>query len=286
MGLNGVEESLAARLLADMAERMVGTKTNTLLTVAGVLAALGLFFAGLTGVLPAQYTPFLQAGAVVAAAAGALLKADSGKGADPGKLAVSALVMLTLAGTLPTVGCTASGVAQDIVNWTPTLQSAIATVDTTARILLPADAPIFAAATVGFDAGSNIVVALAKSYLANPNASVLVQLQAAIVTLQQQVNAGVLQAAHIVDPNSQRLALAALNGVATIVNTMLGLVQQIGGKSLAALAPPAPVKVAMVAPYLDRDKSARVLAAHYGESVSVAYAQMDAGQAQLTVAGF
>ena len=46
-------------------------------------------------------------------------------------------------------GCTAAGVAENIVNWTPSLQSAVATVDSTAALLTPADAPIFTAATVG-----------------------------------------------------------------------------------------------------------------------------------------
>ena len=49
-------------------------------------------------------------------------------------------------------GCAAASVAQDIVNWTPALQSAVATVDSTAALLAPADAPIFGAATAGFDA--------------------------------------------------------------------------------------------------------------------------------------
>ena len=210
-----------------------------------------------------------------------------GSGAGPSKLAVWALVALTLAGALPMSGCTASQVAQDIVNWTPSLQSAVATVDTTAAILLPVDAPIFAAATVGFDAGSTIVVALAKSYLANPSAGVLAQLQTAIVTLQQQVNTAVLQAAHIVNPASQQHALAALNAVATVINTMLGLVQQIGGKAaLALLAQHSTVHLADVAPYLDRSAAGAVLSTHYGLSSQAGLAAADSGLAQLEAAGF
>ena len=109
-------------------------------------------------------------------------------------------------------GCTAAGVAEDIVNWTPPLQSAVATVDSTAALLAPADAPIFAAATIGFDAASNLLVAQAKAYLANPSASVLAQLQNQIVTFQQQVNTALLQAAKIVNANSQQHALAAIRG--------------------------------------------------------------------------
>ena len=118
------------------------------------------------------------------------------------KLGVWMLIALLI--PLPWMqGCTATGVAQDIVNWTPALQSAVATVDSTATLLAPADAPIFAAATSGFDAASNLLVAQAKAYLANPSAGVLAQLQTQIVTLQQQVNAALLQAGRIVDANSQ-----------------------------------------------------------------------------------
>ena len=70
-------------------------------------------------------------------------------------------------------GCTKAGVAQDIVNWTPALQSAVATVDSTAALLVPVDAPIFITATVGFDAATNLLVAQAKAYLANPSGSLL-----------------------------------------------------------------------------------------------------------------
>jgi len=102
-------------------------------------------------------------------------------------------------------GCTASSVAQEIVNWTPALQGAVATVDSTAAILAPADAPVFAAATAGFDAASNLLVAQAKAYLANPSAGVLAALQSQVVAFQQQVNTGLLQAARIVDQKASSM---------------------------------------------------------------------------------
>jgi len=111
---------------------------------------------------------------------------DQGSGSTQ-KLAAWMLIALLI--PLPWMqGCTAAGVAENIVNWTPSLQSAVATVDSTAALLAPADAPIFTAATVGFDAASNLLVAQAKAYLANPSGSALAKLQNQIVTLQQQVN--------------------------------------------------------------------------------------------------
>ena len=93
------------------------------------------------------------------------------------KLGAWALIALLL--PLPFLsGCSASTVAQDIVNWTPALQSAVSTVDSTAALLAPSDAPIFAAATVGFDAASNLLSVQAKAYLANPSTSLLAHLQA------------------------------------------------------------------------------------------------------------
>jgi hypothetical protein len=172
-------------------------------------------------------------------------------------------------------GCTASSVAENIVNWTPPLQSAVATVDSTAALLAPADAPIFIAATIGFDAASNLLVAQARAYLANPSASVLAQLQNQIVTFQQQVNTALLQAAKIANVNSQQHALAAIQGVGTIVVAILALVQTISSKAqVAQMAAASSVKLAAVEPYLNENRSVQIVAAHYREPVSEARLQV------------
>jgi hypothetical protein len=184
-------------------------------------------------------------------------------------------------------GCTVAGAAQDIVTWTPALQSAVATVDSTAALLAPADAPIFAAATIGFDAASNLLVAQAKAYLANPSASVLAQLQNQIVTFQQQVNSALLHAAKIVDQKSQQHALAAIQGVGTIVVAILSLVQSISSKAAAAvMAAKSGVKLAAVEPYLSESRSAQIVAAHYGEPIQLARAQVAQTMQQEINAGF
>jgi hypothetical protein len=184
-------------------------------------------------------------------------------------------------------GCAASTVAQDIVNWTPALQSAVATVDSTASILAPPDAPIFAAATAGFDAASNLLVAQAKAYLANPSAGVLAQLQAQIVAFQQQVNAGLLQAARIVNPASQQHALTVIQGVATIVSAILSLIQSVSGKTqLALMASGSSIKLAAVQPYLNPSQSAKIIAAHYNEPLALARAQVARAMADQIRVGF
>jgi hypothetical protein len=202
------------------------------------------------------------------------------------RLGVWALIALLL--TAPfTVGCSGQSVAQNIVNWTPTLQSAVATVNATAAVLDPAAAPIFAAATVGFDAASNALMAQAKAYLANPNASVLAQLQTAVVTFQQRVNVALLQAAKISNPASQQKALADLNVVATAVNAILSLVNSISSKvAVAQMAQQSTIKLAMVQPLLDEDKAAVLVANHYGEPVELAQMQVRQAEVYAYQAGF
>jgi hypothetical protein len=209
-------------------------------------------------------------------------------GASSATAKLGAWMLIALMIPLPWMqGCTAAGVAENIVNWTPSLQSAVATVDSTAALLAPADAPIFTAATIGFDTASNLLVAQAKAYLANPSASVLAQLQNQIVTFQQQVNTALLQAARIVDQKSQQHALAAIQGVGTIVVAILALVQSISSKAqVAQMAAHSVVKLAAVEPYFDEGRAAEIVAVHYGEPVEVARVQVaQVTQAEMS-AGF
>jgi hypothetical protein len=202
------------------------------------------------------------------------------------RLGVWLLILLLL--PLPWMqGCSGTAVAQDIVNWTPALESAITTVDSTAALLAPADAPIFSVATTGFDAASNLLVAQAKAYLANPGAGVLAELQTQVVAFEQQVNAALLQAGKIVNPASQQHALAAIQAVATIVTAILALVQSISSKTaVARMASQSNLKLAAVAPYLNRTRAAQIVAAHYGEPVALAQAQVAQVLSNASQAGF
>ena len=118
-------------------------------TIAGVLSQQGLTL-GAAG----SGTVVTLAGAIATALLGLLardpgtesVRASSSTGSTA-KLGVWALIALLL--PLPFVGgCSGVTIAQDIVNWTPALESAVATVDSAASLLAPADAPIFAVATV------------------------------------------------------------------------------------------------------------------------------------------
>lgn len=201
---------------------------------------------------------------------------------------LGAWMLIALLIPLPWIeGCSATAVAQEIVNWTPTLESAVATVDSTAALLAPVDAPIFTAATSGFDAASNVLAIQAKAYLANPSASALQQLQTQVVTLQQQVSAALLQAAKILNPASQAHALSAIQAVATIVNTLLSLVASISSKAaVASMSAATGVKLATIRPLLDEDRAAEIVAAHYNEPVTVARAQVARAEQAEMNAGF
>ena len=202
------------------------------------------------------------------------------------KLGAWALIALLL--PLPFLGgCSGSTVAQDIVNWTPSLESAVATVDSIAALLAPEDAPVFTAATIGFDAASNLLDTQAKAYLANPSASLLAQLQTQIVVLQQQVNAALLQSAKIVNPASQQHALAAVQAVATIVTALLALVQSVSSKAaVAQMAAASTIKLASVQLYIYQSHAAEIVAAHYGEPVELARMQVAQAEVSEAQAGF
>jgi hypothetical protein len=202
------------------------------------------------------------------------------------KLGAWALIALLL--PLPFMsGCSGATVAQDIVNWTPALQSAVATVDSTGALLALADAPIFAAATVGFDVGSNLLVGQAKAYLANPTASLLTALQNQAAAFQSQVNTAVLSAAKIVDQASQQHALAVIGAVSTIVSAILSEVQSISSKTaLARMAAQTTVTLAETQPYLDGSQAMKIVADHYGEPVELARVQVAQTERNEALAGF
>ena len=242
------------------------------LTIAGVLSQQGINL-GHAG----SGTVLTLVSAVATALLGLLAK-DPGSAStvanSSAKLGAWALITLLL--PLPfSTGCSGVTVAQDIVNWTPALQSAVATVDSTAALLAPVDAPIFTAATIGFDVASNLLVTQAKAYLANPTARILAQIQAQIVTFQQQVNTSLLETAKIADPASQKHALSAVQAVATVVSAMLALVESISTKSaVAQMAARSTIKLAAVEPYLDRSQAAQTVAVHYAEPLGLARIQV------------
>jgi hypothetical protein len=202
------------------------------------------------------------------------------------KMGAWALIALLL--PLPYLGgCSQTTVARNIVNWTPALQSAVATVNSAGALLAPTDAQVFADATAGFNAASDLLSAQAKAYLANPSASTLAQMQNQVVTFQQQVNAALLQAARIVNPASQQHALETIQAVGTVVTAILALVQSVSNKAaIAQMAARSTIKMAAVQPYLNETQAAEIVAGHYGEPVALARLQVAHAEQYEVQAGF
>jgi len=235
------------------------------------------------------------AGALATALLGLLAKDPSAPAAQPTsgtganssvRMGVWALIALLLSAPF-TTGCSAAKVAQEIVNWAPSLESAVATVDSTAAVLDPAAAPAFAAATAGFDAAANLLVSQAKAYLANPSAGVLAQLQTQVVNFEQQVNASLLAAARIVNPASQKHALAAIQAVATVVLAIMSLIASISSKAaVQSMAIQSQIKLSAVEPLLPGSGAAQLVAAHYEEPVWMARLQVEHTGYAMAQAGF
>ncbi|MGH9607095.1 MAG: hypothetical protein ACRD3N_15515 [Terracidiphilus sp.] len=261
-------------------------------TVAGVFSQQGVTF-GKAG----TGTVVALAGAIATALLGLLAKDPAGNpDSSPFRAPVSAgstaklgawmLIVLLLQATW-VAGCSGTSVAQNIVNWTPSLESAVAAVDSTASLLAPADAPVFTEATNGFDAASNLLDTQAQAYLANPSASTLTELQNQVVVFQQQVNAALLQTGRIVDSASQKQAITAIQAVATIVTTILSLVQSVSSKTeVARMAAASTIKLAAVQASMDGDLAARMIAAHYSEPLSLAAGQLAQAEQNEIQAGF
>jgi len=271
-------------------------------TVSGVLAQQGVSFGSVGG-----GTVVSLAGALATALLGLIARdprtpaaqpvpADDRNGSCPGDCKsksnstakLSAWLLLMLLIPLPWLeGCNANDVAKDIVQWTPSLQSAVATVDSTAILLARDDAPVFAAATAGFDAAANLLVTQAHAYLVNPTANALALLQNQVVAFQQQVSFALLKAARIVDAASQQHAMIAIQAVATIVTAILSLVQSISNKAqMAQMSANSPIKWTAIEPYINQEQSAEIVAAHYNEDVATARHQIAESQELAINSGF
>jgi hypothetical protein len=256
-------------------------------TIAGVLSQQGITLgAAGTG------TVVSLVGALAAALLGLLAK-DPGIRQQAGTSAgtqskLGGLALIALLLPLPFMGgCSGTTVARNIVDWTPALRGALASVDSAGAVLSPGDAPVFAVATAGFDAAAELLIAQAKAYLANPSAGTLAQMQVQVVALQQQVNTAMLLAARIVNPASQQHALAAIQTVGTVVTVMLAMVQSVSSKSaVAQMASASKVKISAVLPLVNERRAAEMVALHYGEPVALAQIQVAQVQQVEICAGF
>ena len=264
---------------------------NPKTTIAGLLIGVST----IAGVLSQQGVTFGKAGngtiiALISGIAAALLGLLSRDPAPPTattnttqKLGAWALIAVLLPVMLfPMCGCSAQTVAQDIVNWTPAMQSAVTVIDSTASMLLPADAPIFLVATGAFNGLSTLVASAAQTYLNNPNASTLAQLQAQVLNFQQNISVALLASVKILDPASQKLALAAINGIAIIIQSIIALIASIKGSTIVTQATTAQHAAnAVIRRFWDEQQSEQIVAGHYRISQEEARLYIEYGELQL-----
>lgn len=197
-----------------------------------------------------------------------------------------AIVALLMPLSFAPAGCTGPQVAQDIVNWTPTVISTANTVTSVVASLAPADAAIIGAATAGFDAAANLLSQQAQAYLAHPSSTALGVLQTQVTALQQNVNKALLAALSI-SSSAQQKVLAAIQGLATAVTAVLALVASISSSGAKAnMTAAAVVKVAQIKPLLLSPASVDVIAVHYSVDHDHAFAMARGNLDALAAAGF
>ena len=89
------------------------------------------------------------------------------------------------------------------------------------------------------------------------------------------------------DSASQTYALAAIQGVGTIVSAILALVQSVSSKvAVAQMASQSTIKLADVRAYRNEGKAAEIVAGHYGEPVGLARIQVARAEYSEVQAGF
>ena len=199
------------------------------------------------------------------------------------KLGAWALIAVLMLSTIPTVGCSAQSVAQRIVNWTPVIDSGVATLGNLAAQLAPQDAVLIQAGVNLITTEQDLLDKQARAYLANPTADVLAQLQAQAVTFQQNVKKTVLEAAKITNTAMQQKILAAIQIVAVGATAVLALLQTIKGSTLTIQA--GAVTTSQVLPYFDEQRSVDLVAQHDGVPGFVAALQVHQAERSLQAAG-
>lgn len=199
------------------------------------------------------------------------------------KLGAWALIAVLMLGIVPTVGCSGQSVAQQIVGWTPFIDSALTTLGSVAGSLAPQDSVIIDPVVTDLVTAQNLLKNQAQAYLANPTAGVLAQLQAQAVTFQQSLNSAVLTALKITNSDSQKRIIAQIQVVLTGATAVLALLQTIKGNTLTVTT--GSVTTSQVLPYLDESKSVALVAQHYGEPEFVAAYQVHQAERSLMAVG-
>ncbi len=191
-------------------------------------------------------------------------------------VAIVAMTCVTLTGCTPAQKQTTLQVVTEINTHIPEVVAAADTVSSVVASLLPADAPLVGVTDVAFDTAAKTLQALTASYMANPNASVLQQIQAAITTLEGQLNTATLKVAGIKNSATQQAVLAALKGLLTVVTVVFALISPtLTTAQLLDLRESDTIHLAQVRPYMDQQELQQEAAAMH-VNLDRAFAQAEA----------
>lgn len=156
-----------------------------------------------------------------------------------------------------TVGCTSVDVktaVQEMANAIPTIQPYIATAASIAEALDPGAQLIIGGATTAVQTSLTTLQALLQSYANSPSATVWGSIVDTVTALVNSNATVLLNAAHIVDPNSRAKAVMVLGALQAALLLVLSIVQRVHDvvtqAKLSAAAQVAPTKVSMYQQYL------------------------------------
>jgi poly-gamma-glutamate capsule biosynthesis protein CapA/YwtB (metallophosphatase superfamily) len=184
--------------------------------------------------------------------------------------------MVALTGCTPAQKQTTLQVITAVNARLPEVTAAADTVAATIAALAPADAALIAVCDTGFDTVAKTLQALTASYIANPSASTLAQIQAAINTLESTLNTATLNVVGIKDAASQKLALAALKGLLTVVTVVFAMIAPTESVAqLEALRETNTIHLARLRPYLD-ERELQQAAAESGVDLDKTFRQAEA----------
>ena len=187
-----------------------------------------------------------------------------------------AACVMSFAGCTPAQKQTTLQVVTAINVHMPEVVAGADTVAATIAALAPSEAALIAVGDVAFDTAAKTLQALCASYIASPNATVLAQIQAAINTLESNINTATLNAVGIKNTVNQQLAIAALKGLLTVVTIVFGLIMPTESISqLRALRNTGTIQLAKTRPYMD-EQELHAAAVYAGVNESEAFAQAEA----------
>ena len=138
-------------------------------------------------------------------------------------------------------------VAKQIVAWLPAIDSGVQSIGSLVATFDPANAVEIQSALGIVNAASKQFETAAQAYLLHQTAGNLAALQDTITSFEQSTNAAVLVSYHVTNPQSQHEITTAIDTLATISASIMGLVESISPQpAVQAMRKKATIKLSSV----------------------------------------